>query len=478
MSPTKPKTKAPAAPEKEKVIRHDGLSLRERVLKSGKVQRRFRIDLRWHDCPRIVLTYANRTLADAHKAKLLELKANGRKDLLQAIADKRTTIAELLVTAMGVTGGLVAVPAPPVGPAPTVGDLHTRWLAYLEPKTARSLHARRPYAPGTKENYREHLRAVVASLPRGGRTLAAKFDRDAVEQALTPLTFATKNRRITAIQAWARWCREKAKVVLPITPHDFHDMKDEEPKGDTAKALTEAELAAVMAHTAPEWARLWLVLARTGLRIDECQTLKAGAVSPGGVAVKVPKGKSANAKRTIPVLDPAARVVLAELVAAAPSPQSPLWPPAMRSYGAARARWERACKHAGLVHTDPRKPRRPRRPPKEPPVARKVPKGRLKPHKSYPPLPRPLKSLHGLRHTYGVQLSTIGAPAHLMRQWLGHGSSDLTDRYTAAAAEDRDIARLTAAWAVLGPNATPIATTKPQLQLSAGSKNEVTVTPT
>jgi integrase len=461
---------------KEKDVRHEGLSLRKRVLADGTARFRFRIDLRWQGWPRVVLTYANRTLADADKARLLDLRANGRRDLLEAIAEKRTTIADLLVAARDVKGGLVAVPAPPAGPAPTVGDLHARWLAYLEPRTARSPKARRPYAPGTKENYREHLRAVIAALPRGGRTLAAKFDRDAVELSLTTVAFGTKNRRITAIQAWARWCREKAKVVLPITPSDFHDLKDEEPKGDTAKALTETELAAIMAHTAPEWARLWLVLARTGLRIDECQTLRASAITQGGVAITVPKGKSARAKRTIPVLDPLAREVLDELAAAAPTPQAHLWPPTMRSYSAARARWERACKHAGLSHTDPRKTRSPRRPPKVAPEDRKVPAGRLEPRKAYP-LPRPLKSLHGLRHTYGVQLSTIGAPAHLMRQWMGHGSSDLTARYTAAAAEAQDIARLVAAWEVLGPNATPIATTKPQLQLPAGSGVEVTVTP-
>jgi integrase len=178
-------------------------------------------------------------------------------------------------------------------------------------------------------------------------------------------------------------------------PRAAAEAADGEP---AAKALTDAELARLLAAAAPEWQLLFRFLADTGLRIGEALALTWGHVDFGARRVKVRRRiyageyappKSAYGRRDVPISAGLAQALWERRKSAHGADDAPVWPrrggrpvDASTAYRAVKA----AARAAGV----------------------------------------PGAGLHTLRHTCATRLFRNGANAKQVQHWLGHHSPAFT----------------------------------------------------
>jgi integrase len=159
-----------------------------------------------------------------------------------------------------------------------------------------------------------------------------------------PIQPATLRRELSSLSGLWRWARrdgaegvegnpweDQAATVAPRVRPDAEDDQGKRP-------YSPAELVALLRATGDDWApngggygpALWDAVRLgllTGLRANELAGLRCGDVKDGGAVVAVVGGKSRNARREVPLCEPA-RLVIAARLAALPgtSPSDPLFP--------------------------------------------------------------------------------------------------------------------------------------------------------
>jgi len=412
----------------------------------GKVRKKtvtsYRAIGRWHGYPTIIRSFGTRTSAKEASDALYKLWRAGRLDMFKVLDKNLLSMPNLLILLDKYTVDNVPVPSP----KGTIGVLRDEWLEYMRADGTRS-RAKRGYAPATIERYETCLKLVIAGLEHGDDTDAGSITEQDLEKALAKVKGATRNRRLTALQSFARWCRKTKGIQIQLTSDDYAGLRDDERDLGIEPALTEGELARMRAAAVGLYPQFWMVLARTGLRVSECQELRGHHISEvkGQVWVKVVEGKTFNAPRTIPVFDDEAAKFLQGVQQTAG--RGYIWPNKMRAYGNCRKNWDGAAARAGFLHAPPEVKKKQVR-------GKKVAEPVVEPKK----VTRPAKTMHGLRHTFGVTLARLGTPGHLVLAWMGHSSVTMQDRYQKGVAEEIDVVRLAGKYKNLGsttPQDTP-----------------------
>lgn len=425
------------------------ISVRRRARKDGSIRESYRVEFRRVGWPVIVRLYALRSQANEVEQCLVKLKDNGRIDAIDAIATAEWTMPEML-RFVNKYGYVRALPTKVIqAPTVRIGPLVESWIETLGRPETRS-RVGRTYAPSTIARYRDCIDLLMAGLPEKADTALSEIDQASVNTALGSTHGATLNRRLTALQAFATWLRKARGPTISLTADDYKALRAPEGKANVDLAVEEAELALMRKASPRAWANLWLFLARTGLRVGEALALRRrDIVKKTGVwFVSVPAGKTPHAKRMVPLTHAPTEKLILALVKKCQTPNTRLWRDEGVDavvYRRARYAWEKAARDAGLTPmpdpvvvteepTDGRRRRLARTqglPPETPPAKR-----RRVPHI------KPWKSIHGLRHLYGMTLVGNGVGLHLVRTFMGHGSMQLTDRYTRGAATEKEIAKL------------------------------------
>lgn len=151
------------------------------------------------------------------------------------------------------------------------------------------------------------------------------------------ITPATIKRELSSLSGLWRWARRGGSEGVELNP--WEDQGDalgpsKKRQGDdddgegSKRPYTAAELVTLLRATGDDWApngggygaALWDTVRLgllTGLRANELAGLRCGDVRDSGAAVMVQTGKTANARRLVPLCPPAKAVVVARLASLA-----------------------------------------------------------------------------------------------------------------------------------------------------------------
>jgi integrase len=197
----------------------------------------------------------------------------------------------------------------------------------------------------------------------------------------------TINRNLTALSAFLGWTeRERGlRVPRPRLPHEReHPGRDRWLSADELRALQEACVA--------PWWPLFALLAYTGLRVGEAQTLPWSAIRLAERRIAVGRGqrvKTEASVRDVPIPQPLAELLAAHRLRVSAGPVDLVFPPPLSSYQRAQRAFQAACRRAGLHGM----------------------------------------RLHDLRHTSGVHCARAGVPLARIQRLMGHATLAMTLRY-------------------------------------------------
>lgn len=410
--------------------------------KAGKV--RYRVTTRWRGFPNICFTTGKREDAEAYHRTLMDLRDSGQIDIAQAIANGDVDLQT--VHRMAQTHGARNLTLQQLGigvaPEPTLGELYDDWMAWLKRKGTVSPRTRRPFAPRTIRRYAEGWDLLFHFL--GGRSAPPSvltkprlegFAAARIDGGVAP---STVNRDLTAIESFCRWLADHRPEVTFTRPRF---VKREEPKYDEQERhLEPEEIAAVREHCPPEWWVLVELLYLTGLRIGELHWLLRGDVDlrAGMLHVRETEEhrlKSRTSVRQVPIA-PRAATLLRELLAGPGTPLDFVLPEELRDYDGAYRMFEAACIAAGL-HDHGAAHRALLATLREDLAMREQLGEQIAPEErrqlarlaSGKARLRATRSLHGLRHTFGVACARAGLHPTVIKGYMGHSSVTVTERY-------------------------------------------------
>ncbi len=239
------------------------------------------------------------------------------------------------------------------GTGRSIAEARDAWLAMLTANGERKAQTIAGYkaALGLLEGYlRGHAQLpslAVATLDEVTRERAHGFVAWRLE-TVSPrtgkkITAATAKRELSSLSGLWRWAGRQANVANPW-PDQTADMPArrrgaaDDDEDETKRPYTPAELVTLLRATGADWApngggygpALWdavRLALLTGCRANELAGLRCGDVLDGGKAIRIRGGKTANAKRVIPLSPPAQRVIKARLASlASAGTEDPLWP--------------------------------------------------------------------------------------------------------------------------------------------------------
>lgn len=404
-----------------------------------------RVVTRWRDFPYLsISTGRKRSDAEAYHRTLEELRDAGRRDIAQAIADEVVDLPSVhrLVQKHGARRLSLKQLGIGVVPEPALGDLYDDWMAWLRRKGTVSPRTRRPFAPRTIRRYAEGWDLLFYFL--GDRSAPPsvltkqKLEEFAAARIDGGAAPSTVNRDLTAIESFCRWLADHRPEVSFTRPRF---VKREEPKYDEQERhLEPEELAAVREHCPPEWWVLIELLYLTGLRIGELQWLLRGDVDMRARVLHVRETeehrlKSRTSARQVPIA-PRAATLLGELLAPPGTPLDFVLPEELRGYDDAYRMFEAACIKAGLH--DHGAAHRAQIATLRQDLAERAERGeqvepaerrQLERLTSGKPKLRATRSLHGLRHTFGVACARAGLHPTVIKGYMGHSSVTVTERY-------------------------------------------------
>ncbi len=272
----------------------------------------------------------------------------------------------------------------------------------------------RNLARNTQRSYRDTLRLLLPRLALQSRTAIDVLEiedlsSDAVRNFLAAIeqergcTVATRNQRLSAIHALARFVGERSPEHLPWCG-EVRNIPFKRTGKNPLTYLEKTEIDALLAAPDPHtWQgqkdhALLLFLYNSGARASEAAAVKIsdldGDERHGGVVKLCGKG----AKTRLCPLWPRTMAALAPLIARRPQ-DSPVF---LNRYGAPVTRFG--------IHTL---------------VERHAKRAREK----VPSLAKKQVSPHTIRHTTATHLLRAGVDINTIRAWLGHVSIDTTNVY-------------------------------------------------
>lgn len=287
--------------------------------------------------------------------------------------------------------------------APTVAEFIVEFLAY-QATECRAL---------TVENQTIHLEQHVR--PTLGKVRLDALTRrhlDALKVAWSGKAAPrTINARLDTLRRMLSLAHEWGRIAKPPTVKAVKVVQDH------PRFLTEAEAAALVRETAPDWRAMVVVALRTGLRVGELRGLQWGDIDERARLLHVRRtdpgrpdlpsnGPKGGKTRTLPLTNDAL-TALASWRPAETEPRAWVWP-AMAWRGrdpeVGRPRSATGCTHAlraavddaGIAERDDGEDR---------------------------------IGWHTLRHTYASWLVIRGQPIRVVQALLGHASIRQTERY-------------------------------------------------
>lgn len=419
---------------------------------------RYRVIARWRGYPYICETVGSRKAdARAYHQTLRDLRDAGRRDVLSAIAAKEVAlpVVHQRVLDRGARNlVLKELTTTPPGDGPVLGALYDDWMAWLRRPGTTSPRTHRPFSEGTIDRYTDSWDALFAFLEDRKVPLAklngASLAEFADGRIAAGAAQSTINRDYTAVESFCRWLADHRPEIEFNRPKLT---KREEPKYDElTRHLEPDEIAQVRNNCLAEWWPLFELLSLTGLRVTEMQYLLQGDVDLERAELRVVDRainhlKSRTSKRTVP-LSPRAVALLEPFMPARRSRADFVFPEELRNYDSAHREFERACIQAGL-HDDGEghknevallderigAARKAKQEPDEEDVAR------LKELQARPAQIRATRSLHSLRHTFGVACARAQLHPTVIRDLLGHSTISTTERYMRYAASPEESQR-------------------------------------
>jgi integrase len=419
---------------------------------------RYRVIARWRGYPYICETVGSRK-ADAHAyhQTLRDLRDAGRRDILSAVAAKEVPlpVVHQMVLNRGARNVALKDLTPGSGDGPLVGDLYDEWMKWLGRPGTTSPRTHRAFSRGTIDRYTDSWDALFLVLGKRQVPLAklnaaflAEFADGRIADGAAP---ATINRDYTAVESFCRWLADHRPEIEFKRPKLT---QRQEPKYDElTRHLEPDETTRVRHHCQAKWWPLFELLSLTGLRITEMQYLLRGDVDLDRGELKVVDRainhlKSRTSERTVP-LSPRAAALLESFISARRGSRTDfVFPEELRNYDSAHGVFERACIEAGL-HDDGaghkneialleeriRAARKAKQAPDDEDVAR------LKELQARPAQIRATRSLHSLRHTFGVACARAQLHPTVIRDLLGHSTISTTERYMRYAASPEESQR-------------------------------------
>jgi integrase len=289
-------------------------------------------------------------------------------------------------------------PKPVRKEAITLDDLWDRVLAFQK-----SPAARKPWRPSS---VRVHLQGWARISPYLGSVKTDQIDQAKVDAFASVLTGA-RNTTANTLALLRLVLRRAAKWGLVERVPEISSVQEAAQITD-AEWFTQAELASVLEVMTPQWRRLALVAARTGLRVGELQALRWMDVEPGCIHVRRTFhhpdtfGPPKNGKpRRVPLPSDAAEALRVRghrdaFVFGGLARDKPEGPFIAVTYGVQIAN---AAKECGLKkHGNP----------------------------------------HSMRHTWASHAVLEGVPSRVLMRWAGWSSERMVDRYAHLRDDDGD----------------------------------------
>ena len=220
------------------------------------------------------------------------------------------------------------------------------------------------------------------------------------------VTGATMNRDLAALGAFLTWVREVKGIAVERPPIP----RERESRG-RERWLSEGELARFIGACPAQWWPFFGVLFLTGARLGEAQGLRGGDVLLHTKRLLIHEGerrvKTKEAVRDLPIPPALEGPLAGHLARVGPGPDDLVFPAALPGLWRRPARWDGACKAAGVAGATP----------------------------------------HDARHTFAVHAAMAGVPIVRLQKLLGHATATMTLRYMKHAPEaylDEDAAAIAA----------------------------------
>ena len=305
-----------------------------------------------------------RSVAEQQEATLRELAATGRHDLLDAVRAGRFTVTEL--HAAKVKGTLERLSRE--ARDPPLREAIARFRSNLDDERYLPALAR------LEEVAPDSTRISWLDEPDNLRKLLRLY-------RTRGLAAATERREMAGISRLVRECLGDSR-----RREIFRELSMRRPEAHRTRWLTAEEIQRLR-EPAWDWWVLFQLAIATGLRRGEILSLRVCDVSFEAGTLVVQKGKSARARRMIPLAGQPLADLRRWVEENRLEPPDPLFP--CVTNGGLRHAWERTREAVGLDDV----------------------------------------RFHDLRHTYAVHCAKAGMPLGELQQRLGHATIAMTMRY-------------------------------------------------
>lgn len=394
-----------------------------------KHRKSWRVRTKFKNWPNLIITTGasdeDEKLARRYDKVLADLHAAGRRDVFEAIAKARVAMWDV---EKGVQVFTAAHYHPPAATAPahapqeiSLGELTNEWFEWMQQPTTVSKRGGRAYSQSTIRRWRQSWSAVFSALPSGRSTPANALTGKVLAQVLDQrmkagLSPSGANRDASAVGALYTWAIE-FKGLAVVRPH-WRKLPEPDANREEDAHIEREDLETAIATVAGRWGNLWddfwRLLAETGLRIGELQHLQARDIREEYIAVverSTYRLKTSTSARRVPKTPVAAGILRRLLHGLRPGDY--ILPEELRSYQAARYRWEAMMLAAGFLDEDAR----------------------------VQGIRRHAYTIHALRHLFGVTAARAGFSLLEIMGLMGHANESTTRRYARFRPDDEDMDR-------------------------------------